>query len=91
MGGERVVFGLPWTISDMTVSNSGLNPISNTNEPMAVLCDFSRYLLAFAGNGISVTRLNDTFAPTNEAAFIVSVRCAGALTDVNAAIALQLA
>lgn len=88
---ERYMFGLPWTLADMTVQNAGTTPITNSNEPMAVLCDFSRYLLAFAGNGISVTRLNETFAPTNEAAFIVSVRCAGALTDVNAAIALQLA
>lgn len=88
---DRYMFGLPWTLSDMTVANSGSSPITTSNEPMAVLCDFSRYLLAFAGNGISVTRVNETYAPTNEAAFIVSVRCAGALTDVNAAIALQLA
>lgn len=88
---ERYVFGLPWTLADMTVQNSGTASISSSNEPMAVLADFSRYLLAFAGNGISVTRLNETFAATNEAAFIVSVRCAGALVDVNAAIALQLA
>jgi predicted phage gp36 major capsid-like protein len=88
---DRFMFGIPWTLSDMTVSNSGTATISSSNEPMAVLCDFSRYLLAFAGNGISVTRVNETYAATNEAAFIVSVRCAGALTDVNAAIALQLA
>lgn len=88
---ERYMFGMPWTLADMTVANSGTSSISSSNEPMAVLCDFSRYLLAFAGNGISVTRVNETYAPTNEAAFIVSVRCAGALTDVNAAIALQLA
>lgn len=88
---KRFMFGLPWTLSDMTVANSGSAPITSSNEPMAVLCDFSRYLLAFAGNGISVTRVNETYAPTNEAAFIVSVRCAGALVDVNAAIALQLA
>jgi len=91
MGTNRYMFGLPWTLADMTVSNSGTSTISSSNEPMAVLCDFSRYLLAFAGNGISVTRLNETFASTNEAAFIVSVRCAGALIDVNAAISLQLA
>jgi len=91
MGTQRFMFGLPWTLSDMTVANSGTSPITSSNEPMAVLCDFSRYLLAFAGNGISVTRVNETYAPTNEAAFIVSVRCAGALVDVNAAIALQLA
>ena len=88
---DRYMFGLPWTLADMTVSNSGTTQIQSSNEPMAVLCDFSRYLLAFAGNGISVTRVNETYAPTNEAAFIVSVRCAGALIDVNAAIALQLA
>jgi outer membrane usher protein FimD/PapC len=88
---KRFMFGLPWTLADMTVLNSGTTSIQNSNEPMAVLCDFSRYLLAFAGNGISVTRVNETYAPTNEAAFIVSVRCAGALVDVNAAIALQLA
>jgi len=91
MGTNRYMFGLPWTLADMTVSNSGTTQIQSSNEPMAVLCDFSRYLLAFAGNGISVTRLNETFASTNEAAFIVSVRCAGALIDVNAAISLQLA
>jgi hypothetical protein len=58
-------------------------------EALVLMVDLSKYLLAFAGNGISVTRVNETFAATNEAAFIVSVRCAGALIDVNAGYGIQ--
>jgi HK97 family phage major capsid protein len=84
---ERRLFGQPWLFAEMS-------PASNTSVPAAgeqlvVAADLSRYLLAFAGNGISVTRLNETYAATNEVAFIVSVRCAGALTDVNAAFGIH--
>jgi HK97 family phage major capsid protein len=83
--GDRLIFGQPYTHFDMSPSSFGTSNGVLTGEPLVIAADLSRYLLAFAGNGISVTRLNETYAATNEAAFIVSVRCAGALTDVNAA------
>ena len=92
-GPGRYVLGLPWTLCDMSIQDTGDNMLTSSGgqmkDPMAVMCDFSRYLLAFASDGISITRLNETFAATNEAAFIVSVRACGALVDVNAAIAFQ--
>lgn len=87
--GKRLLFGQPYEFFDMSPSSFGTTNGVGTGEPLLVVADLSRYLLAFAGNGISVTRLNETFAPTNEAAFIVSVRCAGALTDVNAAFGIH--
>lgn len=84
---ERTLFGQPWCFAEMSPSTNTSVPAAG--EQLVVAADLSRYLLAFAGNGISVTRLNETFAPTNEAAFIVSVRCAGALTDVNAAFGIH--
>jgi len=87
--GERILFGQPWTHVDMSPASFGTSNGVVNGEPLVVAADLSRYLLAFAGNGISVTRLNETYAPTNEAAFIVSVRCAGALTDVNAAFGIH--
>jgi len=86
---DRYFLGLPWTMADLTPSYFNTNTFISVGDPMLIAADLSRYLLAFAGNGISVTRLNETFAPTNEAAFIVSVRCAGALTDVNAAFGIH--
>lgn len=89
------LFGRPIVIRDMSpayLSNNAASPGSTgpqAGDPLVLMVDLSRYLLAFAGNGISVTRLNETFAATNEAAFIVSVRCAGALIDVNAAYGIQ--
>jgi len=87
--GDRVLWGRPWTHFDMSPAQFNTANGPQNGEPLVVAADLSRYLLAFAGNGISVTRLNETFAPTNEAAFIVSVRCAGALTDVNAAFGIH--
>lgn len=84
---ERRLFGQPWCFAEMSPSTNTSVPAAG--EPLVIAADLSRYLLAFAGNGISVTRLNETFAATNEAAFIVSVRCAGALTDVNAAFGIH--
>jgi DNA-binding transcriptional regulator of glucitol operon len=82
---DRTLFGQPYTWADMSPTTFGTSNFVPNGDPMIIGVDLSRYLLAFAGNGISVTRLNETFAATNEAAFVVSVRCAGALTDVNAA------
>lgn len=87
--GNRLMWGRPWTHIDMSPSLFGTGNGPQVGDQLLVAADLSRYLLAFAGNGISVTRLNETFAPTNEAAFIVSVRCAGALTDVNAAFGIH--
>lgn len=83
------VYGRPFMFADMSPGGFGTGGIAQAGEPLVIAADLSRYLLAFAGNGISVTRLNETYAATNEAAFIVSVRCAGALTDVNAAFAIH--
>ena len=92
-GPGRYVLGLPWTLCDMAIQDTGDNLLTSSGgqmkDPIAVACDFSRYLLAFASDGVSITRLNETYAATNETAFIVSVRCAGALTDVNAALGFQ--
>ena len=92
-GSGRYVLGMPWTFCDMSIQDTGDNLVSSSGgqmkDPIAVACDFSRYLLAFASDGVSITRLNETYAATNEVAFIVSVRCAGALVDVNAALGFQ--
>lgn len=86
---KRVMWGNPMLFADFTPSYFNTSTFISPGDQMLIAADLSRYLLAFAGNGISVTRLNETFAPTNEAAFIVSVRCAGALTDVNAAFGIH--
>ena len=87
--GDRVIWGRPWMHYDMSPAQFGTTNGAQSGEQLVVAADLSRYLLAFAGNGISVTRLNETYAATNEVAFIVSVRCAGALTDVNAAFGIH--
>jgi hypothetical protein len=84
------IYGRPYMFANLSAASTfGLDGLAQAGEPILLAADLSRYLLAFAGNGISVTRLNETFAATNEAAFIVSVRCAGALTDVNAAFGIH--
>lgn len=83
------VYGRPFLFADMSPLGFGTGGIAQSGDPLVIAADLSRYLLAFAGNGISVTRVNETYAATNEAAFIVSVRCAGALTDVNAAFGIH--
>jgi len=84
------IYGRPYMFANMSPASAiGSDSLAQPGEPILLAADLSRYLLAFAGNGISVTRLNETFAATNEAAFIVSVRCAGALTDVNAAFGIH--
>ena len=87
--GDRVIWGRPWMHYDMSPAQFNTTNGAQAGEQLVVAADLSRYLLAFAGNGISVTRLNETYAATNEVAFIVSVRCAGALTDVNAAFGIH--
>lgn len=87
--GDRVIWGRPWMHYDMSPAQFGTTNGAQAGEQLVVAADLSRYLLAFAGNGVSVTRLNETYAATNEVAFIVSVRCAGALTDVNAAFGIH--
>lgn len=88
--GDRKIFGLPYEFYDMSPAQFGTSNGVQSGEPLLLAVDLSRYLLAFAGNGVSVTRLNETYAATNEVAFIVSVRCAGALTDVNAAFGIHI-
>jgi len=87
--GGTTFFGRPWTHFDMSPAQFGTTNGPQNGEQLLIAADLTRYLLAFAGNGISVTRLNETYAATNEVAFIVSVRCAGALTDVNAAFGIH--
>ncbi|MCE2874538.1 MAG: phage major capsid protein [Planctomycetaceae bacterium] len=87
--GDRIIWGRPWMHYDMSPAQFNTTNGAQAGEQLVVAADLSRYLLAFAGNGISVTRLNETYAATNEVAFIVSVRCAGALTDVNAAFGIH--
>jgi HK97 family phage major capsid protein len=87
--GDRIIWGRPWMHYDMSPAQFNTTNGAQAGEQLLVAADLSRYLLAFAGNGISVTRLNETYAATNEVAFIVSVRCAGALTDVNAAFGIH--
>jgi DNA-binding transcriptional regulator of glucitol operon len=87
---DNRIYGRPYMFANMSAANNfGLDGLAQAGEAILIAADLSRYLLAFAGNGMSVTRLNETYAATNEAAFIVSVRCAGALTDVNAAFGIH--
>jgi hypothetical protein len=61
----------------------GFSP--DTGEFLAILCDLSRYTFFSTTEGVQVTRLVETFGETNQTAFVVSMRCAGVLTDINAA------
>jgi hypothetical protein len=89
-GGARAILGIPWTLSDMSVSNSADTEISTSNEPLSVMCDFSRYMFVSTTDGVAISRSVERFADSNETMFVVSMRCAGVLVDPNAAIAVIL-
>jgi HK97 family phage major capsid protein len=86
----RTVLGLPWTFADMSVNNTGDNGPTNSNEPLSVICDFSRYLLVSTTDGVTISRVTERFVDTNETMFVVALRCAGILLDPNAALALMV-
>lgn len=89
-GGSRSVLGIDWTLADMSIANTGDNEVATTNEPLSLLCDFSRYLFVSTTDGVVISRITERFADNNETMFVVSLRCAGVLLDPNAAIALML-
>lgn len=89
-GGSRSVFGLDWTLADMSIANTGDNEVASSNEPLSLLCDFSRYLFVSTTDGVVISRVTERFADNNETMFVVALRCAGVLLDPNAAIALML-
>ena len=82
---EQKFFGRPFIWADLSPAQAGTtnNPIAG--EYMAILCDLSRYTFFSTTEGVQVTRLVETFGETNQTAFVVSMRCAGVLTDINAA------
>lgn len=88
--GIRTVLGLPWTFSDMSIANTGDSQINNGNEPLSIMCDFSRYLFVTTSEGVSIARIGERYAESNETMFVVSMRCAGVLVDPNAAISVMV-
>jgi len=89
-GSERKIFGVPWCLQDMSISNTGNAVIASGQEPMAILADLTRYLFVSSSEGATVTKLGETFAENDQTALIVSMRCAGVLADVKAALAYGL-
>ena len=89
-GSDRRVFGVPWCLQDMSILNTGNAVIANSAEPMAILADLTRYLFVSSSEGATVTKLGETFAENDQTALIVSMRCAGVLADVKAAMAYGL-
>ena len=81
---ESKIFARPLIWAELcAASRAGLTP--DTGEFIAILCDLSRYTFFSTTEGVQVTRLVETFGETNQTAFVVSMRCAGVLTDINAA------
>jgi len=81
---ESKLFARPLIWAELCgASRAGLAP--DTGEFLAILCDLSRYTFFSTTEGVQVTRLVETFGETNQTAFVVSMRCAGVLTDINAA------
>jgi HK97 family phage major capsid protein len=81
---ESKIFARPLIWAELSgASRAGLTP--DTGEFIAILCDLSRYTFFSTTEGVQVTRLVETFGETNQTAFVVSMRCAGVLTDINAA------
>lgn len=81
---EQKLFARPMIFAELSAaSRVGLTP--DNNEFIAILCDLSRYTFFSTTEGVQVTRLVETLGQTNQTAFIVSMRCAGVLTDINAA------
>jgi len=81
---ESKLFARPLIWAELCgASRAGLAP--DTGEFLAILCDLSRYTFFSTTEGVQVTRLVETFGETKQTAFVVSMRCAGVLTDINAA------
>jgi len=81
---ESKIFARPLIWAELSAA-SRVGSIPDLNEFLAILCDLSRYTFFSTTEGVQVTRLVETFGETNQTAFVVSMRCAGVLTDINAA------
>jgi hypothetical protein len=82
---DQKVFARPFVWADLSPAQAGTTNGPQPGEYMAILCDLSRYTFFSTTEGVQVTRLVETFGETNQTAFVVSMRCAGVLTDINAA------
>ena len=82
---DQKVFARPFVWADLSPAQAGTTNGPQSGEYMAILCDLSRYTFFSTTEGVQVTRLVETFGETNQTAFVVSMRCAGVLTDINAA------
>jgi hypothetical protein len=72
-------------MAEMSPGNSGTTNGLSTGDFIVIACDLSRYTFFSTTEGVQVTRLVETFGETDQTAFVVSMRCAGVLTDINAA------
>ena len=82
---DQKVFARPFVWADLSPAQAGTTNGPQPGEYMAILCDLSRYTFFSTTEGAQVTRLVETFGETDQTAFVVSMRCAGVLTDINAA------
>lgn len=82
---EQKVFARPFIWAELSPAQAGTTNGPQAGEYMAILCDLSRYTFFSTTEGVQVTRLVETFGETDQTAFVVSMRCAGVLTDINAA------
>jgi hypothetical protein len=82
---EQKFFGRPFVWADLSPAQAGTTNTAQAGEYLAILCDLSRYTFFSTTEGAQVTRLVETFGETDQTAFVVSMRCAGVLTDINAA------
>jgi len=81
---ESKMFARPLIWAELSAA-SRATFIPDIGEFLAIFCDLSRYTFFSTTEGVQVTRLVETFGETNQTAFVVSMRCAGVLTDINAA------
>ena len=82
---EQKVFARPFVWADLSPAQAGTTNTAQAGEYLAILCDLSRYTFFSTTEGAQITRLVETFGETDQTAFVVSMRCAGVLTDINAA------
>ena len=82
---DQKVFARPFVWADLSPAQAGTTNQTQPGEYLAILCDLSRYTFFSTTEGAQVTRLVETFGETDQTAFVVSMRCAGVLTDINAA------
>ena len=82
---DQKVFARPFVWADLSPAQAGTTNQTQPGEYLAILCDLSRYTFFSTTEGVQVTRLVETFGETDQTAFVVSMRCAGVLTDINAA------